>query len=64
MDRAQATGHDVHLEQPLKLSWISKAKILADRRDAVCPAERLLKDDFPEAYIYPKPTCPLRDLVR
>lgn len=64
VDGLQAAGHDVHLGHPLKLSWISKAKVKTDRRDAVCLAERLLKDDFPEAYIYPKATRPLRDLVR
>jgi transposase len=49
---------------PLKLTVISKAKIKTDRRDAVRLADRLRKDDFPEAYIYPKATRPLRDLVR
>ncbi len=64
VDGLQAAGCDVHLGHPLKLSWISKAKVKTDRKDAVCLADRLRKDDFPEAYIYPKATRPLRDLVR
>ncbi|HVN33179.1 MAG TPA: IS110 family transposase [Thermoanaerobaculaceae bacterium] len=64
VDGLQAAGHDVHLGHPLKLALITKAKVKTDRKDAVCLADRLRKDDFPEAYIYPKATRPLRDLVR
>lgn len=64
VDGLQDAGHDVHLGHPLKLAMISKAKIKTDRRDAPMLADRLRKDDFPEAYIYPRETRPLRDLVR
>jgi transposase len=64
VDGLEDAGHDVHLGHPLKLAMISKAKVKTDRRDAPMLADRLRKGDFPEAYIYPRETRPLRDLVR
>ena len=64
VDGLQDAGHEVHLGHPLKLAMIAKAKVKSDRKDAVRLADRLRKDDFPEAYIYPRETRPLRDLVR
>jgi transposase len=64
VDGLQDAGHDIHLGHPLKLAMISKAKVKTDRRDAWTLARLLRAGDFPEAYIYPRETRPIRDLVR
>lgn len=64
VDGLQDAGHDVHLGHPLKLAMITKAKVKTDRRDALTLARLLRSGDFPEAYIYPRQTRPIRDLVR
>jgi transposase len=64
VDGLQDAGHDVHLGHPLRLAMISKAKVKTDRRDAVTLGRLLRSGDFPEAYIYPRATRPVRDLVR
>ena len=64
VDGLQDAGHDVHLGHPLRLAMISKAKVKTDRRDARMLARLLRSGDFPEAYIYPRETRPVRDLVR
>ena len=64
VDGLQDAGHDAHLGHPLKLAMITKAKVKTDRRDARTLARLLRSGDFPEAYIYPRETRPIRDLVR
>jgi transposase len=64
VDGLQDAGHEVHLGHPLKLAMISKAKTKTDRVDAFKLARLLRSGDFPEAYIYPRETRPIRDLVR
>jgi transposase len=57
-------GFDVCLAHTLGLSFITKAKIKTDRRDAFSLAKLLSAGLIPKAYIYPAPTRPLRDLLR
>lgn len=64
VDGLQDAGHDVHLGHPLKIAMITRAKVKTDRRDAHTLARLLRSGDFPEAYIYPRETRPVRDLVR
>lgn len=64
VDGLQDAGYEVHLAHTLALSRITKAKVKTDRRDAFTLAKYLLNGDLPEAYIYPKQTRPVRDLVR
>lgn len=64
VDGLQDAGHEVHLGHPLKLAMITKAKVKTDRRDASTLARLLRSGDFPEAFIYPRETRPIRDLIR
>jgi len=64
VDGLQDAGYEVHLAHALGLSRITKAKVKTDRRDAFTLAKYLLNGDLPEAYIYPKESRPIRDLVR
>jgi transposase len=64
VDGLQDAGHEVHLGHPLKLAMISKAKTKTDRVDAFKLARLLRWGDFPEAFIYPRETRPIRDLIR
>jgi len=64
VDGLQHLGFDVCLAHTLGLSFITKAKIKTDRRDAFSLAKLLRAGLVPKAYIYPAPTRPLRDLLR
>jgi transposase len=64
VDGLQEVGYDVRLGHTLGLFMITGAKVKTDRRDAFSLARYLRLDDFPEAYVYPKETRPLRDLLR
>jgi transposase len=64
VDGLQDAGHEAHLGHPLKLAMIAKAKVKTDPWDAFKLARLLRSGDFPEAYIYPRSTRPIRDLVR
>jgi transposase len=64
VDGLQHLGFDVCLAHTLGLSFITRAKIKTDRRDAFSLAKLLSAGLIPEAYIYPAPTRPLRDLLR
>ncbi len=64
VDGLQDAGFDVHLAHTLGISRITKAKVKTDRRDAYRLARLLRSGDLAEAYIYPKETRPIRDLIR
>ena len=64
VDGLLALGFDVCLAHTLGLSFITKAKIKTDRRDAFSLAKLLSAGLIPKAYIYPASTRPLRDLLR
>lgn len=64
VDGLMNAGFDVKLAHPLGLKLITDAKVKTDRRDAYKLANLLRLDALPEAYVYPKETRPLRDLLR
>lgn len=64
VDGLQESGYDVCLAHTLGLWMITGAKVKTDRRDAFALAKLLRAGMIPEAYIYPKQTRPIRDLVR
>jgi transposase len=64
IDGLQGVGFEVKLAHTLGLYMITGAKVKTDRRDAFSLARLLRLDAVPEAYIYPKDTRPIRDLLR
>ena len=64
VDALQDAGHEVHLGHPLKIAMIVKAKVKTDPVDARKLARLLRLGELPEAYIYPRETRPIRDLIR
>lgn len=64
VDGLQEAGYDVCLAHTLGLWMITGAKVKTDRRDAFALAKLLRAGMIPEAYIYPKETRPIRDLIR
>jgi transposase len=60
----QEAGYDVCLAHTLGLYMITGAKVKTDRRDALALAKLLKAGMIPQAYIYPKETRPIRDLLR
>lgn len=64
VDGLQAAGYAVRLAHALGVRLISGAKIKTDRRDALALAKLLKAGLIPSAYIYPKETRPVRDLLR
>lgn len=57
-------GFDVSLAHTLGLAMITHAKVKTDRRDAFSLAKLLRAGLIPKAYIYPRDTRPVRDLLR
>lgn len=64
VDGLMEEGYEVRLAHSLGLKLITDAKVKTDRRDAYKLANLLRLDALPSAYIYPKETRPLRDLLR
>jgi transposase len=64
VDGLQEAGYDVCLAHTLGLYMITGAKVKTDRRDALALAKLLKAGMIPQAYIYPKETRPIRDLLR
>jgi len=64
VDGLGEAGYEVHLAHTLGLWMITGAKVKTDRRDAYALAKLLRAGMIPEAYIYPRETRPLRDLIR
>jgi transposase len=64
VDGLQEAGFDVCLAHTLGLSMITGAKVKTDPRDALALAKLLRAGMIPKAYIYPKESRPVRDLVR
>jgi len=64
VDGLMEAGYEVKLAHPLGLKLITDSKVKTDRRDAYKLANLLRLDALPSAYIYPKETRPLRDLLR
>lgn len=64
VDGLQEAGYNVCLAHTLGLYMITGAKVKTDRRDALALAKLLKAGMIPKAYIYPKDTRPLRDLLR
>jgi transposase len=64
VDGLREAGFDVCLAHTLGLSMITGAKVKTDRRDALALAKLLRAGMIPKAYIYPKETRPIRDLIR
>jgi transposase len=64
VDGLQEAGYKVKLAHTMGLYMITGAKVKTDRRDAFSLAKLLRLDAIPEAYIYPKDTRPIRDLLR
>ena len=64
IDGLHEHGYDVTLAHSLGLSLISGSKVKTDRRDAVALARLLRIGEVPIAYIYPRQTRSLRDLIR
>lgn len=64
VDGLQDAGCDVTLAHTFGLFVITKAKVKTDRRDAYRLARLLRAGEIHAAYIYPKETRPIRDLVR
>ena len=64
VDGLMRAGYDVTLAHTLGLSMISKSKVKTDKRDALALARLLRIGEIPEAYIYPRETRPVRDLIR
>jgi transposase len=64
VDGLQEAGYRVCLAHTLGLYMITGAKVKTDRRDALALAKLLKAGMVPKAYIYPKETRPIRDLLR
>jgi transposase len=64
VDGLQEAGYRVKLAHTMGLYMITGAKVKTDRRDAFSLAKLLRLDAIPEAYIYPKETRPIRDVLR
>ena len=64
VDGLQQAGYAVKMAHSMGLYMITGAKVKTDRRDAFSLAKLLRLDAIPEAYIYPKETRPIRDLLR
>jgi transposase len=64
VDGLQEAGFDICLAHTLGLWMITGAKVKTDPRDALALAKLLRAGMIPKAYIYPKETRPVRDLVR
>jgi transposase len=64
VDGLQEAGYEVCLAHTLGLYMITGAKVKTDRRDALALAKLLKAGMIPKAYIYPKATRPIRDLLR
>jgi transposase len=64
VDGLQEAGYDVRLAHALGVRLISGSKIKTDRRDALALAKLLKTGLIPPAYIYPRATRPVRDLLR
>lgn len=64
IDALQDSEIDVVLAHCLRLHMISKAKVKTDRRDAETLARLLRIGEIPEAFIYPRHSRPIRDMVR
>lgn len=64
VDGLQELGFDVSLAHTLGLAMITRAKVKTDRRDAFALAKLLRAGVIPNAYIYPAPFRPVRDLLR
>jgi transposase len=62
-DLLQAEGAKVHLIHPLGLHWDSR-RVKNDVKDATELANRLRRNDIPEAWIAPPEVRELRELVR
>lgn len=62
-DLLQAEGARVHLVHPLGLHWDSR-RVKNDLKDATELANRLRRNDLPEAWIAPPEVRELRELVR
>lgn len=62
-DLLQADGAHVHLVHPLGLHWDSR-RVKNDVKDATELANRLRRNDIPEAWIAPPEVRELRELVR
>jgi transposase len=62
-DLLQAEGARVHLVHPLGLHWDTR-RVKNDVKDATELANRLRRNDVPEAWIAPPPVRELRELVR
>jgi transposase len=59
----QAAGARVHLVHPSGLHWGAR-RVKNDERDATEIAQRLRRNDLPEAWIAPPKVRELRELVR
>jgi transposase len=64
VDGLREAGYEVCLAHTLGLYMITGAKVKTDRRDALALAKLLKAGMIPQAYIYPKETRPIRDLLR
>jgi transposase len=62
-DLLEAAGAQVHLVHPSGLHWGAR-RVKNDERDATEIANRLRRNDLPEAWIAPPKTRELRELVR
>ena len=64
VDGLEEAGFEVSLAHTLGLYMITGAKVKTDPRDALALAKLLKAGMIPRAYIYPKETRPIRDLLR
>jgi transposase len=64
VDGLEDAGCDVTLAHTLGMFAITRAKVKTDRRDAFRLARLLRAGEIHPAYIYPRETRPVRDLVR
>jgi transposase len=64
VDGLQEAGYDVRLAHASGVRLIHGSKIKTDPRDAVALAKLLKAGLIPPAYIYPRETRPVRDLLR
>jgi len=64
VDGLLALGRNVKLGNPAKMVQYEGIKVTNDLTDADWLAEQLRLDIFPESYIYPKETRPVRDALR
>jgi len=64
VDGLREQGRNVKLGNPAKMEQYKGIKITNDLTDADWLAEQLRMDIFPECYIYPKETRPVRDALR